>query len=197
MSRRGLLGSAALAALLLIAWTTWPGRTPPAGPGTTIVMSDYAFSPDRLTWRVGERVTLSVVNRSQAKPPRPHELMFGRYPMKEEGPFGPLQGDGFDEPLLGGVAIELQGGGGLTMLMTPGSQLSGVDPSSLLAPGGMAMEMDMDQFMAVFPPDATLTFSFVVPDRPGEWEFGCFAQDGQHYLNGMRGRVTVLPAGSP
>jgi len=192
-----LLASAALAVLLLAAWSVWPGRTTAAGPGTSIVMTDYAFSPDRLTWQVGQRVTLSVVNRSQSNPPRAHELMFGRRPIEVSGPFGLGPGDGFEDPLLGGVAIELLGGGGLTTLMTPGSELSGVDPASLLAPGsGGQMPPRMDQFMGVLPPAASLTFSFVVPDRPGEWEFGCFAQDGQHYLNGMRGTVTIVPAGS-
>jgi uncharacterized cupredoxin-like copper-binding protein len=34
---------------------------------------------------------------------------------------------------------------------------------------------------------------FVVPlDRVGEWEMGCFEDDGTHYEDGMRGKITVV-----
>lgn len=196
---RGLVVAGLLAVLLIAASIAWSAAsTPGAGePGTTLVMTDYAFAPSRLTWRAGDRVTLTVLNRSQAQPPKGHEIMFGVGPMREEGPFGPVQGDGFGTPLLDGVALEIEGGGGLSMLMTMGSEVTGLDPMMVLTPEAREMGMggmSMNQFMAELDPDGSLTFSFVVPDRPGEWEFGCFAQDGQHYLNGMRGTITILPA---
>lgn len=196
---RALLLALLAAVILVVASAAWSVTRAPGGDGaTTVVMSDYAFSPSHLTWRVGERVTLTLLNDSQAQPPKPHEIMFGRGPRQEAGPFGPVQGDGFDEPLLTGVALDLEGGGDLTMLMAPGSELRGADPQSLLAPGagGMGMGEMMDQFMAVFAPGGSLTFSFTVPDRPGEWRFGCFQQDGQHFLNGMAGTVTIRPGSS-
>jgi len=194
--QRGLLTAAVLAGAFIVGAVAWSavGAVEVSGPGTTLRMTDYAFSPSSLTWRVDERVTLTVVNDSGASPPKEHELMFGRDALSEPDPFGrPIPGDGFETPLLDGVAIELEGGGGLVMLMAPGSQLTGVAPQSVVEGAGMEMEM-MDQFMAVFTGGGELTMSFVVPDRPGEWEFGCFAQGGQHYLNGMRGSVTILPA---
>jgi uncharacterized cupredoxin-like copper-binding protein len=36
----------------------------------------------------------------------------------------------------------------------------------------------------------TLTFS-VTEDMVGEWEMGCFEQDGVHYDAGMHGPVTI------
>lgn len=195
---RQLLVASLVAAALVAAGVAWSAaKTPPAGPTqTTIVMTDYQFSPNHLTWHVGDRVTLTVVNRSQAQPPKPHEIMFGRGPMQKDGPFGPVQGDGFQTALLAGVAIDIQQGSDLTMLMAPGSQLSGVDPQSVLTPEARQMGMGemMNQFMAVFSPGASLTLSFTVPDKPGDWEFGCFQQDGQHFLNGMHGTISILPA---
>lgn len=194
-----LLGAGVAALVLVAAGIAWSAaKTPPIGPlQTTIVMTDYQFAPNHLTWHAGDRVTLTVVNESQAQPPKPHEIMFGRGPMEEEGPFGPVQGDGFQTALLSGVALDIEQGSDLTMLMAPGSQLSGVDPMSVLTPEAREMGMGemMNQFMAVFSPGASLTFSFTVPDTPGDWEFGCFQQDGQHFLNGMQGTITILPPG--
>lgn len=66
----------------------------------------------------------------------------------------------------------------------------------VMTPGPMDMdEMSMNSFMPVVGPKGYLKFSFVVPDKPGEWTIGCFQQSGQHYLNGMKGTVTVI-AGS-
>ena len=50
----------------------------------------------------------------------------------------------------------------------------------------------MDQFMAVLADGGVLQISFVVPDEPGVWEYGCFAQNGQHYLNGMGGTIEIV-----
>ncbi|MFW6204588.1 MAG: hypothetical protein ACOC96_06415, partial [Actinomycetota bacterium] len=52
---------------------------------------------------------------------------------------------------------------------------------------------DHHGFMVELEPAGRTTISFVVPDKPGEWEYGCFAETGQHYANGMRGTVTITP----
>lgn len=195
-SRRGLALAALIAALALGGSAVWAaGRGPVERPGeATIVMGDYAFSPNRLTWRAGETVTLTIVNGSSAQPGTPHEIMFGRRPLREEGALGPVQGDGFEEQLLDGATVEVLAGERVTMVMAETARLTGVDPMALMPPGmdmaGMEMRPGMD-FMAVVGAVGSLTIRFVVPDRPGDWEFGCFQQDGQHYLNGMRGIVTV------
>jgi plastocyanin len=158
-------------------------------------MDDFLFSPNRLAWRVGDTVTITVLNRSSSQPGAAHEIMFGRRPLREEGVLGPVQGDGFEEQLLDGATIELLAGDGVTMIMAETSRLTGVDPMSLMPPGmdmgAQAMTRPGMDFMAVVAPRGSLTFRFQVPDRPGDWELGCFAGDGQHYLNGMKGVVTV------
>lgn len=196
MSARRLVAAAGIAVVALAGLAAWSvGPAPGAGSsGYQIVMDDYSFSPSRLTWRAGDTVTVTVVNRSSSRPGAAHEIMFGRRPLREESVFGPVQGDGFEEQLLDGATIELLGGDAVTMIMAETARLTGVDPMSLLPPGmdmsAQAMRPGMD-FMAVIGVRGSLTFRFQVPDRQGDWEFGCFAQDGQHYLNGMRGVVTV------
>lgn len=196
VSARGLGVAAFIAAVAVLAALLWPGRDARVEqPGESmIVMDEYSFSPGSLAWRAGETVTITVLNRSSSRPGADHEIMFGRRPLSEQSILGPVQGDGFEEQLLDGVTVELLAGNGVTMIMADTARLAGVDPMSLMRPGmdmtGQAMRPGMD-FMAVVAARGSLTFRFQVPDRPGEWEFGCFAQDGQHYLNGMKGIVAV------
>jgi plastocyanin len=196
VTARGLAVAVGVTALALAGSTLWAAaRAPALGPNEyRIVMDDYSYSPKRLSWRPGETVTVTIVNRSSSRPGAPHEIMFGRGPLREPGPLGPIQGDGFEDQLLDGATVELRAGNGVTMVMAETARLTGVDPMSLMGPdmdmSGQEMRMGMD-FMAVVEPGGSLTVSFQVPDRPGDWEFGCFQQDGQHYLNGMRGVLTV------
>ncbi len=53
-----------------------------------------------------------------------------------------------------------------------------------------------NNFMVVLEPGGSFTFSFTVPDTPGIWEYGCFQQTGEHYLNGMKGKIEVIGSGS-
>jgi uncharacterized cupredoxin-like copper-binding protein len=55
-------------------------------------------------------------------------------------------------------------------------------------------EMEHGGFMVVLPVGAKATVTFTVTDdMVGEWEMGCFEQDGVHYDAGMKGAVTVSP----
>lgn len=182
-----------MALVLSVAWPAAPVAT--VAGEVTIVMDEYSFAPRELTWRAGQTVTVTVVNRSASRPGVPHEIMFGRNPLREAGLFGPLAGDGFESQFFDGATIELVGGQRVRMIMADTARLTGVDPMALVPPGmgmsGQAMRMGMD-FMAVVDPGGSLTFRFQVPRLPGRWEFGCFQQDGQHYRNGMRGTVVVV-----
>src|SRR3546814_2705062 len=71
--------------------------SPPAAEGTfTIAMTDYRFSPANMVWRVGERVTITLIGKSEAVPPKAHEFMLGRTPRTTQTVFGLRQEDGFE-----------------------------------------------------------------------------------------------------
>jgi plastocyanin len=197
LSGRQVLVSGLLAAVLVAGAYEWTRAASPPAPSNdfTIAMTDYAFTPNHMVWHVGDRVTITLVEKSEATPEKPHEFMVGRTPRTEETVFGIHQEDGFETPFFSGVEINIVAGSDLQMLMAGEATLTGLPPMQVMSPGPMDMHhMDeMTGFMPVVGPKGTLTFSFVVPDKPGEWTYGCFQQDGQHFRNGMKGTITIVP----
>lgn len=213
ISGAGLIAALALVIALGIGAYAWSAVRAPdaAGPGHfTIMMTDYAFTPSHMTWRVGERVTLTLVNRSEAHPGKAHEFMMGRDPVREETVFGMRQEDGYEVPFFQDLDIHVEGGQGLSMLMPGGARLTGDTRGVMVmpAPAGMQGMQGMagmegmegmehmhgghEGFMPVLRPVGWLSISFTVPDKPGTWSYGCFQQSGQHFTNGMHGTVTIL-----
>lgn len=128
-----------------------------------IDMSEYAFTPDKLDLKVGQEVTLNLSNSGQL----PHEIMFGREMMKADNRPAGYQEDMF---AAGGVEPEVTQQG---------------------EPEHEEEEMHSG-FMVVLPIGGTATVKFQVTEgMVGEWEMGCFEQDGVHYDAGMIGSVTV------
>lgn len=187
--------SVILAIVLIGAAVIWQVEHAPASVSDhfTVSMTDYAFAPAHMVWRVGDRVTITLVNNSQAHPQREHEFMVGRGPNTEDNVFGMHYEDGFHDPFFSGVTIKVESGAGLKMLMPGDAQLTGLPPMKVMAPGPMGPMEEMTGFMPLLGPSSTLTFSFVVPDRPGEWTYGCFQQDGEHFANGMHGTIKIVP----
>lgn len=192
---RQILVSGIVAVAVVVGAYGWEqARSAPEGPDNfTILMTDYKFTPAHMVWHVGEQVIITLVQKSQARPEKAHEFMIGRTPRTAHSVFGIRQEDGFETPFFSGVTINIVAGNGLQMLMPGDAKLTGVQPMKLMAPGPMGEMEEMTGFMPVVGPQGRLTFSFVVPDKPGEWTYGCFQQDGQHFLNGMRGVITILP----
>lgn len=193
---RTLASSAALLAVIAaivaaaLAAAGEPGYA--SGPGRILVEgTDYAFSPDRLTWTVGERVTLTFTNDSEGRPGKPHELMVGRTPAAAPTAFGPALVGGFETDFFDGVAVELVRSRNLEMVMPGGARVSGGMEMGGMEMGAGGPAGGEQGFMVSLLPGGEATIRFVVPDKPGRWELGCFAQTRQHYENGMRGWVTV------
>lgn len=121
----------------------------------------------------------------------------GRNPNMEETVFGKKYLDGFEIPFFKGMDIEIVDGRRMMMVMQGETRLSGMDPKKTLLPDGMFMKMS-DDFMVVFAPPGkgtpggSMTIRFKVPDKPGDWEIGCFQETSQHYPNGMNGTVTIV-----
>lgn len=128
---------------------------------------------------------------------------------------------GADAASAGGMASAEMDAGGLdpgsmgvdaSAAPGPGMDSAGADAGGMdmggMDMGGMQMYLSEDMvgkvepeteemkgnFMLVLQPGGSFTMTFTVPDKPGSWTFGCFQQSGEHFLNGMRGTITVLPA---
>lgn len=133
-----------------------------------IDMTEYAFNPADIQLKVGQEVEMVLTNSGQLA----HEIMFGRnVVMMNNRPAG-YETDMFEA--------------------------SGVEPEVIMAEDlheeSEEHEEEMHEGFMVFLPEgdheATLRFT-VEPQMAGEWEMGCFEQDGVHYDAGMKGTLTI------
>lgn len=156
----------AVAGLLLVACG---GGATPEPASFTIEMTEYAFNPATIEVNVGQQVTLDLVNLGALE----HEIMFGRDVMMMDNRPSGYQQDMFE--------------------------VGGVEPQVEMMAGEMGEEHEEEEshtgFMVLLPATndrATLTFT-VTEAMAGEWEMGCFEQDGVHYDAGMVGTFIVNP----
>lgn len=155
----------AVAGLLLVACA---GATPEP-VSFTVEMTEYAFNPDTIEVSVGQEVTLDLVNLGALE----HEIMFGRDVMMMDNRPSGYQQDMFE--------------------------VGGVEPHVEMMAGEMSEHEEEEEghtgFMVLLPETndrATLTFT-VTEGMVGEWEMGCFEQEGVHYDAGMVGTFIVNP----
>lgn len=162
---RGLLKHPFLAVIVfvlaLLLFACSPGQ-PQLEPVTIqLEMTEYAFDPPSLELRVGQQVTLQITNKGQLD----HEIMFGREVMLMNN-----RPAGYMEDLFETANVQPQ-----------------VTSADQLPP-----EEDEHGFMVILPPGGTATVTFpVTAEMAGEWEMGCFEQDGVHYDAGMHGPLTI------
>ncbi len=133
----------------------------------TIEMSEFAFSPSTVEVKVGQPVTLEVINNGSLE----HEIMFGQQV----------------------TLMENRPNGYMTEMFTS----AGVDPETMMGTDTMEgmHEESHSGFMVVLPETgdrATITFT-PTEKMVGEWEMGCFEQEGVHYDAGMKGTLVVQP----
>ncbi len=132
----------------------------------TIGMTEYTFTPDTIEVKVGQEVTLELVNNGLLS----HELMIGKnVKMVDNRP------SGYDIDLFNTAGVEPEVSGGMVEEDDSGHAHTG--------------------FMLVLPAagdKATLKFT-ATKDMVGEWEMGCFEQNGVHYTAGMKGKFSVVP----
>ena len=129
-------------------------------------MAEYSFSPERLNLKVGQEVTLNLSNSGQLQ----HEIMVGREMEKIDNRPAGYAEDMFE---AGGVEPEVT---------QEGEPEHEDEHDEMMHPG----------FMVALPPGGTATVTFTVTEGMlGEWEMGCFEQDGVHYDAGMIGAVSV------
>ncbi|MCO6453066.1 MAG: hypothetical protein J5I90_19940 [Caldilineales bacterium] len=167
--KRFALAALALSFVILLAAC---GGAPVEPVRYTIDMTEYAFNPNTLEFKVGQDIEITLTNSGQLA----HEIMFGRDVMKMNNRPAGFQTDLF---AAGGVEPEV--------VMMESHDESGMDNH------GEEDEMQHEGFMVLLPKgesQATMKFK-VTPQMAGEWEMGCFEQDGVHYDAGMKGVVTI------
>lgn len=133
----------------------------------TIDMNEYSFTPASLDLKVGQEVEITLVNNGLLA----HEIMFGRtVMMMNKRPSG-FQTDMFEA--------------------------AGTEPEVSMMGAEMMDEHAEEEvhqgFMVALPKgegQAVMKFK-VEPQMVGEWEIGCFEQDGVHYDASMKGVLTV------
>ena len=156
---------------LLLAMLAAACTTQPVEPVQfTVEMSEYAYSPAEIEVEVGQEVTLDLVNTGALA----HEVMIGRDMAQTDGHPGGYAVDFFE---TAGIEPHVTGGmGGMDAHDSEHSDHSGAFMVSL--PAG--------------PETASITFK-VTKAMVGEWEIGCFEQEGVHYAAGMVGTLIVKP----
>ncbi len=134
----------------------------------TLDMAEYKFEPVQIEAKVGQEVTLELVNSGMLA----HEIMFGRNVVRENN-----RPHGYETDLFATAHIE--------------PRLSHPDGSPIASVHGAGHQ----GFMAVLEKtgDRALLSFEVTKAMVGEWEMGCFEQDGVHYDAGMVGTFSVTP----
>jgi plastocyanin len=137
-----------------------------------VEMSEYAFSPNTLEAKVGQEVTIELTNSGLLE----HELMIGRDVMMMDN-----RPNGFEHDMFGDAGVE-------PVVAMPAMEMQEGEHSEDEA--GHEHEGFMVALPAESMENATITFT-VTEDMVGEWEMGCFLQEGVHYDAGMKGKFIV------
>jgi uncharacterized cupredoxin-like copper-binding protein len=137
-----------------------------------ISMTEFSYTPNVIEAKVGQQMTLHLMNTGALQ----HEIVFGRNMMMENS-----HPNGYEMDMF---------------------SMAGMEPVTFSGMDQMQSGMDMGQsgmqhggYSVILPlgaETADITFT-VTQDMVGEWEFGCFEQDGVHYTAGMTGKLVVTP----
>lgn len=194
MRRTGLMMVGLLA--LLPAACGGGGEALADGDEVTVTLSEFQFEPSDIRLTPGTTVTIRLENIGE----KDHEFMAGREVHIEDGiPHG-FESDFFDT--VEGLTIDppdaLESGmEGMDMGGESMSETTMGDMGSDTTMGDMAGEEGMEDMgvMVVRAPTETATITFTVTEASiGEWEIGCFEEDGAHWDDGMKGTLIVEEA---
>lgn len=146
---------------------------------------DFYYVPNYLTWRVGDQMNVLWTNQSTQ---RWHEWTIGRNPKTSTGLLGTQTADGWTDDFWNGVQVTLSDPYKVDNFVPNQALVTYKGPKSAynISDGG--------SFSPTLAPGGHILLSFVVPNKPGIWHYGCFVQDQEHYRLGMRGTIQILPA---
>ena len=162
-----ILRTISLLSVLVVLLSACGTAATPEPVSITIDMDEFTFTPASLDLKVGQRVTLELNNNGALA----HEIMFGRQVMNENNrPAGYME----DMFATGGVEPEVN-------IIEEGDLTTSTETHK-----------EHEGFMVIVGAGGRATMTFDVTEgMAGEWEMGCFEQDGVHYDAGMLGTVTV------
>jgi len=134
----------------------------------SIVMKDYSYTPNKMTWHVGDTVQITLKNESTDKA---HELLMGKDVNYSTDSFGKKYPDGWKTPLF-----------------TDASQVTFGEGTGIAE-----LRADGPETVALNPKGGTVTYTLVVPDKVGTWQFGCFEENGSHFGDhNMKGTIEIV-----
>ncbi|MCL1594624.1 MAG: hypothetical protein M3132_09760 [Actinomycetia bacterium] len=179
--RMGRLGFLVMALALVAAACGGGGATPDASGNVDIDLSEFEISPSAITAKVGDTVTFRISNEGAV----PHEWMMGREVSDDEG-----FPSGFHENFFG----DTEGLMVAPMDAAMGME-GGMDMTDDTMAGDDAMADAEHGFMVMREPGEEVSITITLTEAHlGEWEMGCFVDDGAHYEAGMKGSFTVEAA---
>jgi len=166
-----VLGLAALA--LPLAFAQSSGSSSGKTETYTIKETDYTYSPDSMTWHVGDTVKLTIENTSKKDA---HMFMMGKKPLNMvTSDFGKKYPKGWKNTLLDKKSQ-------VTFSNGSGVQMKNPSPGGTLQPGAVALAKG-----------GKVTITFKVPDKTGTWKYACFEEKGQHYTShDMVGTIKIV-----
>lgn len=133
-----------------------------------ISMKNYSYTPNEMTWHVGDLVKITLTNESTDKE---HEMLVGKDVNYSTDDFGNKYPDGWQTTLFESMdQVTFGEGTGIAELRADG-------------PGTVALDTK----------GGTVSFWFKVPDKKGDWQFGCFEEDGSHFGDhNMYGTIHIV-----
>lgn len=201
---------ATLSVLALAVAACAPSGARPDESGELLILQEgldgsLRFNPDNIVLTAGQRVRLIISNTDDDL----HEFMIGRNVVfAEDG-----APNGFEVDFFAGIADQVTvhpGAGAMLMIdgetimmggemaMGEGEEMGEMGEGEEMGEMGEgehehAMEGHMGWMVMSDVGSEQSVIEFTVPeDRVGEWEIGCFEDDGSHYEDGMRGKLTVV-----
>lgn len=172
----------------------------------TVIMSEFAFEPADLELQVGQEVTINFINNGVQE----HEFMVGMHVNDHDG-----FPNGFEEDFFEAAGVEPVVVGGMDDMemeehhdddadMDMEDDNEDGDGDDHDEDADMEEDMDMEEdgghgdeghsgfMIAVAEGDSSSSIQFTVTEEMvGEWEIGCFLQEGTHYDEGMHGSLVV------
>ena len=191
--------------------------TPDENGEIVITMTESAYAPDTIEVSPGQTVTFVLVNEGE----KDHELMIGRNVTFTDGVPDGFEHNFFeglsplvDPPEAAMEMDEMEMDMDMDMDMDEDDDMDmddmdmdedddmDMDEDDDMHMEDMDMEgMDMEEgddhaghgFMVLRQPNETARITITIPlDATGEWELGCFEEDGAHWDDGMKGTFTIV-----